>query len=727
MHLLTHKDTRDGIYHVRIYSVPRREDQERSDNGDVGSMPRHWEYILAENPKGPTNFDERLVSIGSNKVAIDGEFLLGAPEFSNVKLTLRSDTIFYDIITEARNLNRELWCEICLEQPITDCPPLKAHELFYPKKKRLWFWGKLLRHDTKGKVNTQEIISEGADKLIRTKTAKHSGDLELPFVHWLKVIGSEPVEQFLLDYRSKFIQPEEHFLVSDFFYAIIKKITPVQHFMVADHRLVTADKYGDSIRSVSRCNFELERTLKGNVNLTKQLWELEGAMRIQSGQAQTSNYTVLFHHKGDTGPNDKDHGEHSLFARWKDMSQAIYEFSREFFLRFQVELPCMEDSYHPNIPRGYRENLTHVRALYPASCAKWLFMEVDQKQKRYHATTLKGTLEYSPAAMWIKKIKIEEPNFVYSDVVKPSRQYDEFEYPYEGGQDVGYKTIFSFIRQVAKWNTVTGVHDWVDEFHGCELFVRNDNNVPDTEYVRYVNYPIKNPNAPGALFNSVGVTWANVHLRNMMDIWGGVRATVSFDAKRIGIEPFGASNKNITPKPKATFGLYDWGEFPLLRGLDIKIGLLFGPETNDSIGDFTVIDIDREPEGNSKVTLLMRGEYTTVDIPLDDDPDITMLPPPPPPPHNTPPTITFDNGDITGASGNAYAIPLTAIDDYGVVRVKMYLDGAFLGNAIHGTGNEWTFSWNTLLTTNGAHTMQARAEDDEGLFGYNTIGATVTN
>ncbi len=67
-------------------------------------------------------------------------------------------------------------------------------------------------------------------------------------------------------------------------------------------------------------------------------------------------------------------------------------------------------------------------------------------------------------------------------------------------------------------------------------------------------------------------------------------------------------------------------------------------------------------------------------------------------------TAPADGADVSGA----VALAATASDDVGVARVEFLLDGGLLGSDADAP---YGISWNSVTTTDGAHTLQARAID----------------
>jgi hypothetical protein len=90
-----------------------------------------------------------------------------------------------------------------------------------------------------------------------------------------------------------------------------------------------------------------------------------------------------------------------------------------------------------------------------------------------------------------------------------------------------------------------------------------------------------------------------------------------------------------------------------------------------------------------------------------------------------PPQVTMTSPTATTVSGTV-TVAATATDSAGVTGVQFLLDGSPFATEV--TAPPYSVQWNTTLSTNGAHTLSARARD----FGGNTatstpLAATVAN
>jgi Domain of unknown function (DUF4082)/Bacterial Ig domain len=84
------------------------------------------------------------------------------------------------------------------------------------------------------------------------------------------------------------------------------------------------------------------------------------------------------------------------------------------------------------------------------------------------------------------------------------------------------------------------------------------------------------------------------------------------------------------------------------------------------------------------------------------------------------PTVSVTAPAAGSTVADTLSVTATAADDIGVVGVQFKLDGANLGAEV--TAAPYAVSWNTTLTTNGAHVLSATARDAAG---NSTTSATV--
>lgn len=92
----------------------------------------------------------------------------------------------------------------------------------------------------------------------------------------------------------------------------------------------------------------------------------------------------------------------------------------------------------------------------------------------------------------------------------------------------------------------------------------------------------------------------------------------------------------------------------------------------------------------------------------------------------TPPTVSITSPAPGATVSGSVNVTASASDNVGVVGVQFLLDGATLGAEV--TTSPYTVSWNTTNSTNGAHTLSARARDAAGNIGTAAnVSVTVSN
>ena len=96
-------------------------------------------------------------------------------------------------------------------------------------------------------------------------------------------------------------------------------------------------------------------------------------------------------------------------------------------------------------------------------------------------------------------------------------------------------------------------------------------------------------------------------------------------------------------------------------------------------------------------------------------------------PDTTPPTVSMTApADGATATGSAVTISATAADNVGVAGVQFLLDGVATGAEV--TTAPYSIAWNSTATSNGTHTLSARARDAAGNTATATgVTVTVTN
>jgi len=94
------------------------------------------------------------------------------------------------------------------------------------------------------------------------------------------------------------------------------------------------------------------------------------------------------------------------------------------------------------------------------------------------------------------------------------------------------------------------------------------------------------------------------------------------------------------------------------------------------------------------------------------------------PPDTTPPAVSF-TAPATGATvSGTTTVSANATDNVAVARVDLYLDAALYASK---AAAPYSFAWNTLATSDGAHTLKLVAVDTAGNSSNVSLGVTVAN
>ncbi len=95
-----------------------------------------------------------------------------------------------------------------------------------------------------------------------------------------------------------------------------------------------------------------------------------------------------------------------------------------------------------------------------------------------------------------------------------------------------------------------------------------------------------------------------------------------------------------------------------------------------------------------------------------------------PTPDTTPPSVSFASPAGGSTVWGNVSVKVSASDNVGVTSVKLFLDGAQIGSA---TAAPYNFSWNSVTSANGSHTLKATATDAAGNASTAQITVTVNN
>jgi hypothetical protein len=684
---------REGIYRVRIYDIPRSEPQGLY---PAGSMENHkfnkLQYVQ------PSPLPNVLLEIGEISTALDNEFLDGTVSFRALKLTFAACKELRDVVTAARDLNKEIWCEVTLEQWITDAEKVQYPQFIAPRKTRLVFWGKLVRNQLKGTVANQSFVTRYLNRfgMIRKHLA-HKGTLEMSFMHWLKVRGNAPVSEILDPIRALVPPPppgppipgvDIHLPLSQLLYRIVSFLNPTTLFACADNRLMQVDDLEDSEYGITHCNFVLRDKYQGGGLTARFLWELQ--IKIFVGGTPGYISALL--------DNSKNKSSFSLY-NLKDVNELLVKLSEELGYKFQVELPTFDEIQKRSVPTN---TLKARKQLWHANTARWIFLDIDDDFVDLGPRPLEGTIEYYPAAQWLKSITVEEPT-ADKCYPGPSVTWNNI---YEGGADVTRKLLFRF--EMKRWSWVGGLPTAIDAEIGIEIYIK--------PLLASGSSVVRTVTRDGYEFYN---DWAAFHVYLIYNRWGTLRSTVEFESYRLEIEPFGSSQKI---KPQRTFGFGDYGDFPMMRRFIGSFGLLYA---DDEAGDYSAFEISRPPGGNNKIRSVERKVYTDLDIPIEiPDPDPPDDPPehfPPPTPSMTVPTnkqTVLGLVVINGSVSSPESVP--------VRRVEVLVGGVSVADAAI-LGSTFSYSLDSTYFINGEYTLAVRAYNYWGAYAESFITIKINN
>lgn len=97
----------------------------------------------------------------------------------------------------------------------------------------------------------------------------------------------------------------------------------------------------------------------------------------------------------------------------------------------------------------------------------------------------------------------------------------------------------------------------------------------------------------------------------------------------------------------------------------------------------------------------------------------------PPPPDTTAPTASITSPAGGATVSGTVGISVSASDNVSIARVEMYLDGVLFATD---TSAPYSFAWDTTLSSNSSHTLQAVAYDAAGNSGASSVvSASVNN
>jgi hypothetical protein len=693
----------EGLYRVRLYDVSNMADLQYS-------MEYHSSYCFdshgnstAIEISGDLVFDD---GFGDVQSAFENELFQGAVEHQNFKLSLDADPILATLVSAWRNLQYDVWLEVTLESRVQNIPALERFVMVQPRKTRLIWWGKLVRNEATGYVDYQSFKEN--EGLIRNPERKiHVGGLEMTFVHWLHVAFARKASEFLDAFRPSYTITHPTTTCFNLLYELVKFLSPTKFTGLSDYHLRDWQDWEKDALGFSK-QFKLD------YYLTNGLAKANGLDKIfipVFGDPNLATFSALFLKASDTA--DKNAGENSLYTRWQTLGDAMVTFCREFFLKFDVELPTLREAWPVHTKQFGYTNLKDDVGNHWGSASRWVFASIDDFPIVIEATPLEKTIKYNPAAVWIKSIKIDTPTATGLKETNATSFVS-----YGEGKDISYKTLFRFIGQ--SWSS----GHWVDDHRGFEFTFMDETVAPFMFYAKGVSFE---RNDTVTTFS----TWNELHAFKNLDLWGGARAVIEFDAEDTGITPF--------PNSSRSYDFLDWGDFANLRYFDASPGLLYSGST---FGRFSVIEVSRKPGSYKKhIRGIERRVITPEYMPL-----IVLPPEEPPesPPVVKPPVvnpaeplcglITFVfgvkyKGCISRIEAKIDGIPyqnITGWDNSGTnfVACPLFVDTTKLINGIHlicvtiypcdGSSpvtDCWTFNVSNPCTGNGQHSFMFDPSD----------------
>lgn len=697
-HFTFAKPAREGVYHLRVYSVPSNLATTTLSFGP--KLKDHYDWLTKNCPAVELP-GSVITSFAPHQVESENEFEQGIPRMGEMAIEFEPVADLAAIIAASRDPKVDIWIEITLEQPIQDAPAYPGASigsLTWPWKTRSYFWGPLDRKTIKGKVHSQQITSDKLDSFIR-KTKAHDGTLSMSFVHWLKT-SSESSVKSMLD-SITFLGARAYVSISIVLLNIVFRLNPAQEFYIASD-----DANGAMTKPQLISQFTIALLGSGvwrklldvgaSYNGTDFWNDMDDLFIRVTGQAPLFVY------------DPKGSGDISLY-KWKDLAEALVTWCREFFINIQIELPTMEAAaklgqggFNQDTAQTF-EGSSRVLVQNDSSAMLPLYADIDE-----------DTLEYDPCAAYASSYTVSEPVPDGVDLL-PDPPQTKHVSPFFGGDDQSYKTLLRLA------GTVNGVISP----RGLEIYVKDGSG----------NFHA----AQSAMMDGATFTdWTDLHAYQKINVWGGAHTVLTFTARGVGLQPFGvACTSSGTPitLPNAHYGLMDFGEFPLRRSMYFRPGIFADPAESTPNTVVTMkcitISVKRVPDGGT--------EYKMIEL-LDNAAfghDTTFVTPPPPPPPPPPgkrggpadtPSVSISPTGLTGPLAGTHTIAVTATNTYGVQQVTVQIDGVMLDTQVaeRATG-VWNIAFDTTkfsgtLASPVIHTVKAIAYD----LGGNTSTATLT-
>ena len=629
-HLLINARAREGNYQVRLYSVPIVM---------AVNFEDHWSY-LKNTP--PTTLDSRLLTtIAPVQVESEDEIEQGVPRYSSTQIDFLADPALAIVVQAMRDVTKNIWVEIVLTQNINDAPTrppggwqtinhslvwVETSSMVWPTKDKLVFWGMIDRKSCKGKVNDQLLF--GPDLLIG-QTNVHDGTLALVFQHWITWSNWTNIKA-LLDWASNI-----NFGLSNgawsgsaaqMLASLMANLCPTQNFYISDGKGNTSF-YSAGNRFINP--FDNDNTFWGKLPII--LESSDGTQTTMLSKVFVANNAALFlfNESVQTHSLTSDQSAPSLYY-WNDLAQAITEWCREFFLNWQVELPTLANA-----------GTVNFNTVDPfIGSARFLVTSIFDAPLTIAVKPLQGTIEYDPCGAWATSYTVNQPT---AQDLLPNPQ-SVANGPFHGGSDESYTTLLAFVGE----SYVNGILQ--NDQRGWEIYVYNASHS--------LAFATKAFDAAGQVFTQ----WSALHAYLKIGRWGAPAAIVTVTSKGVGLETWGQSatvNGNPITPPKLTYGLYDWSDFPLLRGAMMLPGILSTPGDvilNATPGysisplvnkkKFSTISVKRTPNGDTELKLI---EFAQLGSQITSSGSLVppVAPPPPPPPNKGGPP----DGGTPGVTG----------------------------------------------------------------------------
>ena len=715
----------DGIFHVRLYCLDRVTDLTLETSG---LMAVHANLLPAE-----VAIDPSLIlagGIGDWEVQYEDQFFQGTPSFSNMKLLLQADPVLAPLIKAIRSRS-EIWCEITVEQRVDHLPAYHAGEMFFPRKERLYFWGKLLIQESKLHLKFQErddsSYKYGYHFIANQSHREHYGSLDLTFVHWFPFLTSNTPRYFLDDFVLNYgTGVSLNARMSQFLNKLVAWISPAIFYTVSDHRLETTDANEGTDASISRCNFQLPIAIYGADNIDgsgnlggRVVTAIDTLYQIGFRMTDGSGIVRPLFDKGTQNARTgawEDIGTYSLY-NFGTLGELFVAFCEEFQFKWQCELPIMKESNKPT--PGHNGNDLTNRNSHWLENARWLFFDARLPAsgllvsdiyiygqdtpvlvpKPIYVDPDEDQIDAEPCPSWLGKLTVSDPfaNGTTGDIKMHQVMIGVSQ---QGAKDVNIKTIFAFWQ----WTT-SGITPLLDLGLGPEILVFNSGGsiVVPAWFFTYDQISVGR-DGPTAV-TKTSYIWPFFQAHRLDGFWNGQDvSTIEFDTPGIGIEPFGVSAKEKFDSIRG-YGLLDFGDFPMFRYIVANPSILLDEKV---YGEFRLFQIKRTPGddpngiGTTHIKAIVVSERSSTTEASTPDPP----PPPAPPVINGPPIIGTGTEDLCGAVTLIFGVSYSDT----ICGVSITIDGVTQTGVIVGSADSSSitpvfFALNACSLAIGPHTI----------------------